>query len=64
MIAGHKTGGTRADPVDTQRLDGGVLNRGMMGQVEVVVARERQQPATITQQPNPRYAGGIDQRAA
>src|SRR5215213_6166986 len=47
MIAGYETGGTRTDAIDPQRLDGGVLDRGMMGQVEVVVARERQQPATV-----------------
>ena len=64
MIAGYEAGGARTDAVDTQRLDGGVLDRGMMGQVEVVVTRERQQSATVTQQPNSRHAGGVDQRAA
>src|SRR4029078_5899272 len=64
MIAGNETGGTRTDAVDLQRLDGGVLDRGMMVQLEVVVTRERQQPATVTQQPNSRHAGGVDQRAA
>ena len=64
MIAGHEAGGTGADPVNPQCLDGGVLDRRVMGEVEVVIAGERQQPTTLALQPNSRHAGGIDERTA
>ncbi len=64
MIAGDQPRGAGADPVDAQRLDRRLLDGGMVGQVEIVVAAERQQPAAVTQHPDSGHPGGVDERAA
>ena len=64
MVAGHKAGGAGADAIDAQRLDRRVLDRRMMGQVEIVVAAERQQPAAVAQRPDSGHTGGVDERTA
>ena len=64
MVAGDQAGGAGADAVGAQRLDRRRLDDGMVGQVEVVVAAERQQLAAVAQRPDPGHAGGIDERAA
>jgi hypothetical protein len=64
MIAGHETRSAGAHAIDPQCFNGGGLNYWVMGQIEVIVARERQQPAAVAEQPNPRHAGGVDERAA
>jgi hypothetical protein len=64
MIAGHEAGGAGADTIDAQRLDGRLLDGWVMGQVEVIVAAKRQQPAAVAQQPNCRHPGSVDERTA
>ena len=57
MIAGDEPRGAGADAVALDRLDGGVLERRMLGQAEVVVAGERQQPPAVALHPDARHAG-------
>ena len=64
MVAGHQAGGAGAHAVDAQRLDRRFLDGGMMGQVEVVVAAEREQPAPVAQGPDSGHASRIDERPA
>ena len=41
MIAGHETRSAGAHAIDPQCFNGGGLNHRVMGQIEVIVARER-----------------------
>ena len=64
MVAGHQPGRTGANAVQAQRRDRRLLDLGMMGQVEVVVAAERDQPAAVAQGVDSGHTGGIGQRPA
>ncbi len=47
MIAGDQPRGAAADAVAIDRLAGGALDRGVVGQIEVVVAAKRDEVATV-----------------
>ncbi len=64
MVAGDEAGGAGADPIGLQRLDRRLLDRGVVAQVEIVIAAEREQPAAIAQGPDAGDPGGIDERPA
>jgi hypothetical protein len=63
MIAGHQPRCARSGAILLDRGNGRLLDRGMLGEVEVVVARKRQQSAAIPVDPNSVFAQRLVQRS-
>ena len=64
MIAGDQSRAAAADAIAGERRDRRLLDGRMVGQVEVVVAAERQQAAPVAERPDAVQAVGLDQHAA
>src|SRR5262249_55416018 len=64
MVAAPEDRSAGAYPIAAQRCDGRLLDSGVMAQVEVIVAAERQQLAAVAQHPKSRHPGGVDECAA
>jgi hypothetical protein len=63
VIAGDQAGGATADTVALRRLDRGSLDRRMMGQPQIVVAAEREQPPAVAVDPDAVEPVGLGQHA-
>ena len=61
VIAGDQARGAGAGAVFFDRRDGGLLDGGMLGQVQIVVAGERQQPLAVALDPDAVLAHGLGQ---
>ncbi len=58
VVAGDQAGGAGAKAVAHQRLVGGGKNRRVADEVEIVVARKREQPASVALDSDALHAGG------
>ena len=64
MIAGYQPRRAAADAVAFERCAGGGLERRVMGQVEVIIAAERQEPPPVALRPDSVQTNGLRERAA
>ena len=64
MIAGDQPRGAGAGAIAFQRGDRRLFDRGMMGEIEIVVAGEGQEPPAVARDPEAVLALGFRQRAA
>src|SRR5207302_1749191 len=63
MVAGDEARGAGAGAMTLDRGDGGRLDQAMLAQIEIIVAREAEQPAPVLLEPDA-VARELDQPAA